>query len=312
MMASLEISITEKSPALKRHQRMPDFMIIGAAKSGTTSLAARLSKHRQIFMGPKKEYDFFSHDEIFLQGPDFYSRIFKNAKNNQLCMDASTSYTRMPQYPDTAERIYRYCPDAKFIYMMRHPVDRAYSHYIHRFTKELYPGRPFDKTFEEHVETDPVCLDSSDYKLQLESFFKYFPVESFFFVFTHQYSVEEGMILSNLFEFIGIKSDTEVFSHRSLHKNRFKDFRETRVRKELTDKIKSNHKMANTAYLLPKRMRSSLYRLARKIGVGRKIEKGFTPPPMKRDTRLSLIERYKPGNEWLAKLTGTDLSCWNE
>ena len=106
----------------------------------------------------------FSFDEHYQQGFDVYRSNFSHFKPGQLTLDASTGYTRYPQYPNSAQRLHEASPDARLIYLMRHPVDRAYSHYIHRFTKECFQGQPIDRSFEEYVVTDPMCVDSSNYR----------------------------------------------------------------------------------------------------------------------------------------------------
>ncbi|PYC46421.1 hypothetical protein DI396_15600 [Litorivita pollutaquae] len=105
-----------------------DFFIIGAAKAGTTSLHARLQAHPDLFLTEPKEPEFFARDDRYEAGIDSYAALFTDAKPGQLRGDASTLYSLAPLFPKTAERIKTHCPEAKFIYMLREPVNRAVDH----------------------------------------------------------------------------------------------------------------------------------------------------------------------------------------
>ena len=92
-------------PPLSSHHRMPDVALIGAAKSGTTELAQWLAKHPQIGLGRLKEPNFFSHDDQFELGLDWYSELLTDLPDECLALDASTGYTRWPQHPHAARRL---------------------------------------------------------------------------------------------------------------------------------------------------------------------------------------------------------------
>ena len=134
------------------NSKIPDFIIIGAAKSGTTSLYKYLCRHPQIFMCTPKEPDFFSIDANYFKGIDWYYSLFNEASPTQVCGEASTTYSRWHQHPKAAERIYQSLGQVKLIYIMRHPVDRAYSFYVHRFKGSLHkPELAVSNTFEETI-----------------------------------------------------------------------------------------------------------------------------------------------------------------
>ena len=78
--------------------RLPDFFIIGSAKSGTTTLYRYLCRHPNIFMSTPKEMSFFSKDKEYERGVEWYASLFADASENQLCGEASTTYTRWPLY----------------------------------------------------------------------------------------------------------------------------------------------------------------------------------------------------------------------
>jgi len=299
-------------PAPQASHRLPDVVIIGAAKSGSTSLAARLKQHPDIFLSRDKEPEFFSHDHNFIRGWDWYCQNFVGAGEKQLILEASTGYTRSPQHPYAAERLFRYCPDIKLIYLMRHPVDRAFSHFVHRYTKELFMGQPFTRTFEEHVKEDPMCVDSSDYKLQIQKYLEFFPREQLLLLFTHELARDEASVLSKICQFLNIDGSQHYFEASGENRNVTSKFIDSQVRVAITDSIKNMPLVGKLAYALPKPMREEAYKILRKLDFGRKVQQEFTPQPMLPETRTALIKRFRPSNEWVADLTGTDLSFWNQ
>ena len=110
--------------------------IVGAPKAGTTSLYHYMDNHPEVKMSSKKEPDYFSDRELFNQGLYYggnridtlekYKKLFLNMKEEKIMCEASVSYL---YYPNVANRIKDYNPDAKIVIMLRNPVDRAYSHY---------------------------------------------------------------------------------------------------------------------------------------------------------------------------------------
>lgn len=120
---------------------LPNFFIIGAAKSGTTALYRYIKQHPDIFMPARKEPHHFSFTEETKQtkGPgdyvrfaitDFseYKKLFDGVSNERAIGEASPTYIYIP---GTAERIASVIPNAKIIAILRHPADRAFSAYMH-------------------------------------------------------------------------------------------------------------------------------------------------------------------------------------
>jgi len=147
---------------------MPNFLIIGAMKSGTTSLYHYLKQHPQIYMSPVKEPKFFA-----LEGEPFYSdsrgsgglaRIkgirelksyqeqFEGVSHEIAIGEASPLYIYVPK---AVERIKYYIPEAKLIAILRHPVDRAYSHFLHWIQRGL---EPLDSNFESVIREEEIRI----------------------------------------------------------------------------------------------------------------------------------------------------------
>lgn len=133
---------------------LPDFLIIGAMKCGTSTLQAQLAAQQGIFMTEPKEPNFFSDDAVFARGQAYYESLFEGAGPKDLKGEASTHYTKLPTHPHTIERLLKAFDGAdppKLIYLIRNPVARAVSHYIHEWTMGQMTGDPV-AAFAEHPE----------------------------------------------------------------------------------------------------------------------------------------------------------------
>jgi len=121
--------------------RLPDFLLLGAPKSGTTSLAAWLGAHRDVFVPPQKELHFFSREDRWSQGRDWYTAEFERAGSRRLAGEATPNYL---DHEPTAARVASLVPGARLIAILREPVDRAWSH--HCYDRDLdIDATPFDQ-----------------------------------------------------------------------------------------------------------------------------------------------------------------------
>lgn len=150
-----------------KQQRLPHFIIIGAMKSATTTLQEQLCEQPGIFMCDPKEPNFFSDDEQYRKGMSWYADLFAGAPADALLGEASTHYTKLPLHPDSIGRMHRQLPQAKLIYVMRHPVDRLVSHYIHEWSMGNCSCG-----IDEAVERHPEMVAYGKYAMQLDRVFE--------------------------------------------------------------------------------------------------------------------------------------------
>lgn len=141
-------------------QRSPavDLVIAGAARSGTSFLAAQLSSHPNIDAGSIKEPNFFSRN--YERGFDWYDSLFQRRADGLLRMDASVSYT-FPHFPEALDRLSAHAPTALVVYVVRDPIPRAVSHYLyyrHYFEKETATD------FGAAIRENAVYVGASDYQ----------------------------------------------------------------------------------------------------------------------------------------------------
>ena len=189
--------MTKKTIAHKA-PKLPDFIIIGAMKSATTTLYEQLSMQPGIFMCHPKEPGFFSADNKFAKGMDWYQALFAGASEGSLIGEASTDYTKLPSNPYVVVRLKQYLPDARFIYLMRHPVDRLVSHYMHDWSMGGYGC-----TIQAAIQHHPKLIAYSLYSLQLEPYFETFGRDRVLPVFFDRLVREPQAELERICKFIG-------------------------------------------------------------------------------------------------------------
>ena len=146
---------------LTKQASMPNLLILGAAKSGTSSLYRYLSQHPQVFMSRFKEPTFFVWEgrEYDIRGPgveeigkgmvkdiDSYLRLFSDARHQRIRGEASTGYLHTP---GVAERIRHRIPEARLMAILRNPIDRAYSAFLHARRLGLEPISNFEQALDD-------------------------------------------------------------------------------------------------------------------------------------------------------------------
>ena len=140
----------------------PDFVIIGAMKAATSTLHDQLAQQRGIAMSEPKEPCFFSDDEVFARGLEWYGMCFTAAAEGDLRGESSTHYAKLPSLPHAAERLHAHRPDARIVYVLRQPIDRLVSHFMHGWSEGWYGD-----SIAEAVERDASLVDYGRYAMQL-------------------------------------------------------------------------------------------------------------------------------------------------
>jgi len=156
--------------------RCPNLFIIGAMKSGSTSLHYYLGEHPEIFMCEPKEPWYFVKEKNWNKGEKWYKSLFEMAPPEaKIIGESSADYTMLPMYKGVPERIHQYNPNAKFIYVMRNPAMRTISHYWHnvRWHSE-------QRDILRAIKEDQNLIDVSNYHMQLSAFLNYFPLTRFY------------------------------------------------------------------------------------------------------------------------------------
>lgn len=151
---------------------MPDFVIVGAMKCGTSTLAAQLGAQPGLFMTTPKEPNFFSDDTVFARGLSWYQSLFAEAAAGDLKGEASTHYTKRPTHPQALPRLASVLPDVRLIYLIRDPLERAVSHYIHEWTQGVMDG-----DLESALDKHPELVEYGRYAAQIAPWVEAFGAE---------------------------------------------------------------------------------------------------------------------------------------
>jgi hypothetical protein len=183
---------------IKKMGLLPDFVVIGAMKCATTTLHEQLARQPGLFMSRLKEPNFFSDDDLYARGLGWYIALFRDAGDHQLRGESSTHYTKLPTYPCTVERMVRVLSRVKLIYVMRHPIDRLASHYLH----ELSVGR-ISADLERAVDQHPELVDYGRYSIQLEPYLEAFGPEAIHPVFFDRLITQPDHELASIGRFLG-------------------------------------------------------------------------------------------------------------
>jgi hypothetical protein len=185
----------------------PDFIIVGAMKGGTSTLAYFLENQNEIVMAPG-EVNYFDNDKNFAKGKSWYQKQFKSKDYNRIWGEKTATYHYDEKVP---ERIYRYNPSTKLVWILRNPIYRAYSNYWHR----VKFGGEFN-TFEEAVHNEingieknkwGLYLKRSDYANQLKAFNKYFEYKQMYVLIFEDLIHDIRGNLVGLFDFLGVQKE---------------------------------------------------------------------------------------------------------
>ncbi|MEM8561229.1 MAG: sulfotransferase [Pseudomonadota bacterium] len=179
---------------------LPDFLIIGGMKCGTSTLAAQLAAQPGVFMTTPKEPNFFSDDEVYAQGLPWYETLFSTADPHELKGEASTHYTKLPTYPLCLERLKATLEQPKFVYMIRNPIERTISHYIHEWTMGVM-SEDLNAAFEHH----PELIAYSRYAYQIAPYLDAYGSERILLTSLERLKATPEAELSRICTFIGLE-----------------------------------------------------------------------------------------------------------
>lgn len=178
----------------------PNYLVIGAQKCATSSVCDLLGQHPDVFMTDPKEPFFFSHDEVYARGLGWYESLFDAAGPAAAVGEGSTTYTQRGLYPRAAERVAEHLPGARLIYVVRDPLERIRSHWMHLRSKGGRETLPFEQA----VMTRPEYVDHSLYSAQLEPYAPYEADGRLLVVFFEDFRADPEGELRRVFAFLGV------------------------------------------------------------------------------------------------------------
>jgi len=190
---------------------LPNFLVVGAMKSGTSSLWDYLGSHPQVFMARIKEPNFFVEQRNYHKGLDWYEGLFDGAQDAIAIGEASPQYTMAHGFPGVPRRIVTIIPDVRVIYILRHPVERMRSHYLHNRSIGT-ETRPPETAFR-----DLGYLHTSRYMYQLGHYLEHVPRDRIKLVTAEALRDRRVETVASIFSFLGVDPS---FSPASLDRER--------------------------------------------------------------------------------------------
>ena len=275
---------------------LPNLVIIGAMKSGTTSLHYYLKQHPEIFMSEPKELDFFVAQRNWPKGLDWYETHFP--ESTPIRGESSTFYSRCHLYSGVPERMHGVIPDARLIYVLRDPVERIPSQYRQRILMGN-EQRSFMDALED-LSDDNVYLNDSRYFMQLEQYLAFYPKERILVLSFEELRDRRLETLKKAFRFLGVDDSFTSSAY-------------TEIRNRSVDKLPRNW-VGRQIRKIPFRRKvrrmlpAALHRWYSDVtSVPLPPEKHMVVTP---ELRLSLLARLQGDIVKLKAFTGRDFSEW--
>lgn len=285
---------------------LPNLIIIGAAKAGTTSLHYYLDLHPEIQMSAVKETNFFAgppngraYELGRIESREAYEALFDPAL--PVRGEASPNYASAPLRAGAAERIKDLIPEAKIIYLVRDPVARTVSHYRHRVSVSG-ERRSLREVLDDHPqpsELGETCM--SLYASQLESYLRCFPEESIRVVDQAEFLTDRNAVLREVFAFLSVD---ETFSSRHFNTEKLKSS-ERRTYPSGYNRF-MRRVVAPAGRWIPPHVRHAFRRNAEKY-----LFPPLPEPALESDLRSRLEQLYGPEVERLRALTGKEFATWS-
>ncbi|MCC0179591.1 sulfotransferase [Waterburya agarophytonicola K14] len=292
----------------------PNFLIIGAAKSGTTSLAHYLGQHEDIFMSSIKETRFFALEgkSKEFQGPkdcityaesindwDSYLKLFANSGKFIARGEASPIYLC---HPDAPSKIKHYLDSIPMIIILRNPIERAFSSYLHlrRDNRETYNGfRQALNAENERIDRNYSYIwrytELGFYAKQLKRYFDYFPRHCFKIFLYEDFQSYPQKVIASCCDFIGVES---VFKPQQKEKLNISYIPRSRYLQKLANRSNFVGKIGSK--LIPHRIKQKIKAINQH------------KPTIDLESKAYLQEIFKKDILDLQNMLNRDLSHWLE
>ena len=241
-MLTLEKNKPSNTTKARKHELIPDFLIIGAGKCGTTSLYMYLKQHPDIFIPRVKEPNFYGYEnkspkdfgdslsdvkhfqESVTRFSD-YVNLFENAAPGQIKGEMSNTYMYHKQAPG---RIKYYNPDMKLIAILRQPAGRLYSRFLHLARESRLPTRDFSDCLDRQSiwwKRNDLIREGFYYE-NLKPFYKLFPGNNIRIYLYEELNNHSSRVLRDIFRFLNVNPDfqpdlTTRFNQSGIIKNKF-------------------------------------------------------------------------------------------
>jgi hypothetical protein len=280
-------------------RRAPDFIGIGAQRSGTSWIYACLYEHPQICM-PQKEINFFSRARNWSRGIEWYERRFGECPASTIAGEFSTSYLTDPEAP---ARIRDRYPDVRLVVSLRHPVDRAYSSYLNDIVAGVVPAAT---GFRRALDSHPEYVDGGRYARHLRRYLELFARDQILISFFEDARREPLAAIREIYRFLGADpAFRPAMLDRQVGVGRVPRFQS--MERALIDA---------SAAVRSRRALRPLWWTAKRMGAGDRLRalntrrRAQQPNGLRVDEREALAQELEPDTRALEQLLQTELPTW--
>jgi hypothetical protein len=271
---------------------LPNLVIIGAMKAGTTSLHHYLDLHPEVAMAPGKELDFFVAEHNWKKGLGWYEARFP--QRAPVLGESSPNYSKFPVFDGVAERMHAVLPDARLLYVVRDPLERIVSHHLHN-TLEGRERRTLAEALGD-PERSPY-VQCSRYFMQIEQYLRFYHQRDLCIVSSERLKSERRATLRRIFRFLGVDEGFFCPAYAS-ELNRSS---ERRAKRPLVRTLARSALARRLEPVLPAPVVRGL-----RAALGRVVE----PPPLDTELRARLLESLGPDAERLRAFCGDRFEEW--
>jgi len=190
--------------------RLPNLLIIGAMKSGTSSLHDYLNLHPDVFMSDPKEIHYYADEVNKVKSKEWYTSFFQTEK--KIAGTTPQSYTKCHNkyYKNIPQRIYEETPDVKLIYIVRDPIKRYASHILESYHCDNSEDVKYSQDSDNYLKT-------SMYAMQLKAYLEYFHMDQIHIISLEDLQRDRLVELNKIFKFLGVNqlSDESLFNFKT-------------------------------------------------------------------------------------------------
>lgn len=281
---------------MSKHDFRVDFVGIGSGKCGSTWFYENLVQHPQICDGNLKELNYFS-DLYEEHRFSWYESQYAGCEKGMFKGEFSVTY--LP-HPLAAERIKRHFPDAKIMAIIRDPVKRTFSNYLHSLRKGKLPT---SVSFSEYIE-DELNLSPARYSDHLDAYYRVFPKDRIKVIVLEEFLQDIPAGFRETYSFLGVDDIDYLAPAVQDRRNEAKSYRFLFI----------ENLLVQAYYFLSRRGYTRIVKRIKDSGVGdliRRINgKDVAVPQIDQVSEIKLREYFGPCNQRLSQLLGKDLSCW--
>lgn len=274
---------------------LPNFLVIGAQRAGTTLLHYILDAHPQVYV-PRRRKEIHYFDWYFDRGAEWYAGFFpegRQATKYRAIGEVTPDYLFEERAP---QRIRAVLPGCRFVVSLRDPLRRAYSWY-------LFSLRSFNeqRTFDEFLRGSPETLERGLYSQQLRRYFEVYPRSQFIILIYEELLADPAPHLSRLAEFLGLScgwQDPVGLTRQRINASEIPRFRAAFARAQRIGEAFTRRDLDWVVWL------------ARSFGIPRMFGTRSSRPELSEGARCKLMDYYRDEITNLENMLGRDLSVW--